>query len=162
MRSIFTARGPPPGWRVCLGVHLGLLEKCVERNNLDTDNRGSPQWKRKRPVGKRKHHLMKLVRELREARGWTILDLAVRSKVSRDTIWRTENGLSCPQDQTLRRLARAFNVRIAELAPERGCWEERGAQQRPTIEQVMADAQRRPCPGESSLLAYLRSQGVEV
>ena len=56
-----------------------------------------------------------MVRQLRQARGLSLVRLARESGVSKLTIIRLESGMSKPRDDTLRKLAEVLNVEMEEL-----------------------------------------------
>ncbi len=53
---------------------------------------------------------MKTIRQLREAQGWTQLELAYRLEVTPGTVYAWESGRSEPKVSQLRALARLFGV----------------------------------------------------
>lgn len=55
------------------------------------------------------------VRELREARGWTQLELAERTGVSRKTVNTIENGVFAPSALVALKLARALELPFHEV-----------------------------------------------
>ena len=59
---------------------------------------------------------MKTIRELREERGWTQLQLAVQLGVTPVTVYNWERGRSEPRVVQFRRLARLFGVSMDEIA----------------------------------------------
>ena len=59
---------------------------------------------------------MKTIRELREAHGWTQLQLANRLGVTPATIYNWESGRYEPRVTQLRELARAFDVTMDDIA----------------------------------------------
>jgi len=71
------------------------------------------------------------VRELREDRGWTQVDLGCRLKVSRQTIYAIETGLYDPSLPLALEIAKVFGRAVEEVFGERrapGC--KRGASER--------------------------------
>ncbi len=58
---------------------------------------------------------MKRLVRLREQRGWSQRELAKHSKISHVTIARIETGMYDPRLSTLRHLAKALKVRMADL-----------------------------------------------
>ena len=58
---------------------------------------------------------MKTIRELREARGWTQLQLAYKLGVTPATVSNWERGVFEPKAGQLRALARAFGVSMDEI-----------------------------------------------
>ena len=58
---------------------------------------------------------MKTIRELREARGWTQLELAYKLGVTPATVSNWERGVFEPKAGQLRALARAFGVSMDEI-----------------------------------------------
>jgi putative transcriptional regulator len=58
---------------------------------------------------------MKTIKELREAAGWTQLELAVKIGVTPTTISAWERGMYEPRASQLRALAEAFGVRMDEI-----------------------------------------------
>jgi transcriptional regulator with XRE-family HTH domain len=63
---------------------------------------------------------MKTIRQLREERGWTQLELANRLGVTPSTIYNWERGRFDPRASQLRQLADAFGVKMDDikLVPE--------------------------------------------
>ena len=59
---------------------------------------------------------MKTIRQMREERGWTQVDLAHRIDVAPATIYTWERGKFEPRASQLRKLAEAFGVRMDEIA----------------------------------------------
>jgi putative transcriptional regulator len=59
---------------------------------------------------------MRTIRELREARGWTQLELATRLGVTPSTVYNWERGRHEPRAGQLRELARLFGVAMDEVA----------------------------------------------
>ena len=55
------------------------------------------------------------LRELRQRRVLTLMELGERSGVAYNTIWRLENGKTGAQPRTLRKLAAALGVESEEL-----------------------------------------------
>ncbi len=55
------------------------------------------------------------IRKLREAKGWTQLDLAIRAGLTPDTIAKAEAGKRVPTLHTIQRVAKAFNMTIAQV-----------------------------------------------
>ncbi len=53
---------------------------------------------------------MKTIRQLREAQGWTQLELAYRLEVTPGTVYAWESGRSEPKVSQLRAMARLFGV----------------------------------------------------
>ncbi len=58
----------------------------------------------------------KTIRELREARGWSQLDVAVRVRVSASAVHKWERGQVVPRPQHQQRLAALFGISVEELA----------------------------------------------
>jgi transcriptional regulator with XRE-family HTH domain len=58
---------------------------------------------------------MKTIRQLREDRGWTQVDLAVKIDVAPSTIYNWERGKFEPRVSQLRDLAEVFGVRMDEI-----------------------------------------------
>jgi transcriptional regulator with XRE-family HTH domain len=58
----------------------------------------------------------KMIRELREERGWAQLDLALRLHADRATISKWELGVKRPSVGNRQRLARLFGVEVTEIA----------------------------------------------
>lgn len=56
------------------------------------------------------------IRQEREARGWSLGDLAQRTRIQPPNLSRLENGKHVPSLETLERLAKALGVRVADLA----------------------------------------------
>ncbi len=61
---------------------------------------------------------MKRLASLRKARGLSQRDLAKLSRVNHITIARLETGVYDPRLSTLRRLAKALNVKVVNLLDE--------------------------------------------
>lgn len=61
------------------------------------------------------HTIARRIRELRDAKGWSLEALAERSKVSRSNISLIERGQSSPTAVVLDRLATALGVSLASL-----------------------------------------------
>ncbi len=59
---------------------------------------------------------MKTVRQLREERGWSQLDVAVQLSVSQSIITRWERGIAVPKPGMQHGLARLFGVSVEDLA----------------------------------------------
>ena len=59
---------------------------------------------------------MRTIRQLREARGWTQLELAYRLGVTPVTIYNWERGRTEPRVSQFRQLARLFGVGMDDLA----------------------------------------------
>ncbi|MDP2733974.1 MAG: XRE family transcriptional regulator [Hoeflea sp.] len=59
--------------------------------------------------------LAERLRQVRMARGWSLLDLADKSAVSRSTLSRIENAEVSPTAETLGSLAAAFQMSISQL-----------------------------------------------
>ncbi len=55
------------------------------------------------------------LRELRQRRVLTLMELGARSGVAYNTIWRLENGKTGAQPRTIRKLAAALEVEPEEL-----------------------------------------------
>lgn len=55
------------------------------------------------------------LKKLRAERGWTQLDLAIRSQLSPDHISKIENMHYEPKLTTLQRIAKAFKISLSEL-----------------------------------------------
>ncbi len=58
---------------------------------------------------------MKTIRQLREEKGWTQLDLANQIGVTPGTIWSWEKGRFEPRASQLRALAEVFGVRMDDI-----------------------------------------------
>ena len=58
----------------------------------------------------------KTIRQLRQARGWSQLDLALEVEVSQRTVSRWERGELVPQPHNLQRLAEVFGVSVEAIA----------------------------------------------
>ncbi len=58
----------------------------------------------------------KTIRQLREARGWSQLDVAVRVHASATAVYKWEHGQTVPRPQYQWRLAALFGISVAELA----------------------------------------------
>lgn len=56
------------------------------------------------------------VRELRESRGWTRVELARRARIHPADVSKIESGRMVPYQPQIRRLARALQVAERELA----------------------------------------------
>ena len=64
---------------------------------------------------------MKTIRELREARGWTQLDLANQLGITPSAVYNWERGKHEPTATMLRKMARLFGVSMDDIdwgAPE--------------------------------------------
>jgi transcriptional regulator with XRE-family HTH domain len=61
--------------------------------------------------------LAQQIRSAREKRGWTQEQLAVHADVSRSTIQNLETGRRQPHRASLRRIADALGVAVADLSP---------------------------------------------
>ena len=59
---------------------------------------------------------MRTIRQLREARGWTQLELAYRLGVTPVTIYSWERGRTEPRVSQFRQLARLFGVSMDDIA----------------------------------------------
>ena len=59
---------------------------------------------------------MKTIRELREAQGWTQLDLAIKLEVTPTTVYNWERGRYEPSASKLRAIAQAFGVSMDDIA----------------------------------------------
>ncbi len=59
---------------------------------------------------------MKTIRELRQERGWTQLELANRLGVTPSAVYNWERGKFEPTASMFRRIARAFGVSMDEIA----------------------------------------------
>ena len=60
------------------------------------------------------------LRELRRRRVLTLEELAEKADVGRNTIWRLEHGVMGAQPRTIRKLAKALDVKPEELVAEVG------------------------------------------
>jgi len=60
------------------------------------------------------------LKELRAQRAWSQEDLALEAGVARDTVKQIENGKGRSQEKTLRKLAAALGIELAELAEHLG------------------------------------------
>ncbi len=58
---------------------------------------------------------MKTIRELRDEKGWTQLELANHLGVTPSTVYNWERGRFEPRLSQLRDLARVFNIRMDEI-----------------------------------------------
>lgn len=63
---------------------------------------------------------MEKLRALRSEHVLTLRELAIEAGVSKDTIWRLENGHSGAYPSTIRKLARALGVQPKELVKAEG------------------------------------------
>ena len=63
---------------------------------------------------------MKTIRQLREERGWTQLELAYKLGVTPATVSNWERGVFDPKALQLRALARAFGVSMDDIALSEG------------------------------------------
>ncbi len=59
---------------------------------------------------------MKTIRELREGRGWTQLELAVKLGVTPATVYNWERGKYEPTASKLRAIAQTFGVSMDDIA----------------------------------------------
>jgi DNA-binding XRE family transcriptional regulator len=65
------------------------------------------------------HHggnMAKTIRQLREERGWSQLDMAVQMGASVGAVYKWERGLAVPHPQYRRRLAALFGISVEALA----------------------------------------------
>jgi transcriptional regulator with XRE-family HTH domain len=62
--------------------------------------------------------LVQTIRELREARGWTQFELAIKVGVQPTTIYTWESGKKMPMIPQLRKLAEAFGVSMDDIITE--------------------------------------------
>ncbi len=62
--------------------------------------------------------MAKTLRQLREERDWSQLDMAVRLGVSVNSIYKWERGLAVPTERNRYRLARLFGVGVAAITFE--------------------------------------------
>jgi transcriptional regulator with XRE-family HTH domain len=87
---------------------------------------------------------MQEVRRLRRERGWTQTQLAFHSGLAPSVISQIENDKRNPSASTLRKLARALDVEVADLFPkdQRPLWHEDGPslEDRPSLEELHAQA----------------------
>ena len=60
----------------------------------------------------------KTIRQLREERGWSQLDVAVRVRASATAVYKWERGRAVPRPQYQQRLAALFGISVEELALE--------------------------------------------
>lgn len=58
---------------------------------------------------------MRTIKELRDERGWTQMDLAVQADVSIAAVSNWETGRNQPRVEELRKVARAFGVSSDEI-----------------------------------------------
>ena len=63
-----------------------------------------------------------VLRRARQARGWTLQDLAKRLHLSVTVLHGYESGLVDPPSSTLLRLARVLRVRLDAVQRARGLW----------------------------------------
>jgi transcriptional regulator with XRE-family HTH domain len=63
-----------------------------------------------------KEALMNTIRELRESRGWTQLELANKLGVTPATVYNWERGRYEPSASKLRQIARLFEVSMDDIA----------------------------------------------
>ena len=70
---------------------------------------------------------MRTIRQLREAQGWTQLQLAIKLGVTPVTVYNWERGKFEPKASQLRALARVFEVSMDEIDFEGGKAKEDGA-----------------------------------
>ncbi len=61
---------------------------------------------------------MRTIRQLRDERGWTQLELAYRLRVTPVTIYNWERGRTEPRVSQFRQLARLFGVSMDDIALE--------------------------------------------
>jgi transcriptional regulator with XRE-family HTH domain len=59
---------------------------------------------------------MRTIRELREARGWTQLELAIKLEVTPATVYNWERGKYEPSASKLRAIAQTFDVSMDDIA----------------------------------------------
>ena len=60
--------------------------------------------------------VVKTIRELREERSWTQLELAVKLEVTPSTVYNWERGKNEPTASKLRQMARLFDVPMETIA----------------------------------------------
>ena len=77
---------------------------------------------------------MKTIRQLREERGWTQIELAARLGLHHTAVSKWERGVTLPAPDALLRLADTFGVSVAELVAAQ-------------TEQVPHDARQSPQDG---------------
>lgn len=58
---------------------------------------------------------MPSIKELREARGWTVRGLADELGVDKMTVWKWEHGWHVPSGRSLHALAKTFGVSMDEI-----------------------------------------------
>ena len=58
---------------------------------------------------------MKTIRELRDERGWTQLELAYKLGVTRSTVYNWERGRAEPSASKLRQIAQVFEVSMDDI-----------------------------------------------
>ncbi len=61
---------------------------------------------------------MKTIRQLREERDWSQLDVAVRLRVSVASVSNWERGIRTPRWDHLHALAHLFGINVADIAEE--------------------------------------------
>lgn len=60
-------------------------------------------------------YTVKRIKELREARGWTVQELAFRAEMERSNLKRIESGRTNITYRTLYRIAEALQVKLSDL-----------------------------------------------
>ncbi len=58
---------------------------------------------------------MEKLRRFRKQKGYSIRRLAKKAGVHWTTVWKAEKGLRAPTVATLKKLAKAFGVKVADL-----------------------------------------------
>lgn len=87
-----------------------------------------------------KERLAERIVEARELKGWDQRELAYRSKLTEKTIGRLEKGqVDKPRPSTMRQLAEALEVEIADLRPDMETEEKNLRAQLDRIEKLVAD-----------------------
>lgn len=82
---------------------------------------------------------MRTIRELREERGWTQLELAITLGVTPVTVYNWERGRYEPKVSQFRALARAFDISMDDIALV-----QQGAEQAATAERPPTRTAQRP------------------
>ncbi len=104
---------------------------------------------------------METLREFRRRRGWSQKDLADESKVGQDTISGIESGRHEPRPSTLRKLAEALDVEVADFFKELALPKAEAPETGPSLLERAQDAARRDAEKTSHAFARLHaSEGV--
>jgi transcriptional regulator with XRE-family HTH domain len=69
-------------------------------------------------IGRERRCPVKTIRQLREERGWTQLELAIKLNVTPATVYNWERGKYEPAASKLRQIAQAFSVSMDDITLE--------------------------------------------